>query len=104
MEDTLILPQWLKQPVYDAKKIYTRGWLNYRFPLKKNDDNMVNHTSHAQSKMKYFLLKYHELNRNRGGNNFSIPKFHVMFHSVRNICRLGAIPKYDGATLEYNAK
>ena len=42
--------------------------------------------------------------KNRGGNNLSIPKFHLMLHFVRNICRLGSLPQYDGSTLESHAK
>ena len=40
----------------------------------------------------------------RSGNGLKIPKFHLMLHLVRNICRHGAVPNYDGSRPESIAK
>ena len=64
---------------------------------------MVDKSSISQQKITDYLKKYHMLIKNRGGNNLSIPKFHLMLHFVRNICHLGSSPQYDGSTLESHA-
>ena len=114
MEETLCLSQWLKKIVHHPKDLFSESWLSKLsnrnrsntnlFHNYTDDNDMVDDSSISQIKIKRYLNKYHDLIKNRGGNNLSIPKFHLILHFVRNICRLGSLPQYDGSTLESHAK
>ena len=114
MEETLCLSQWLKKIVHHPKDLFSESWLSKLsnrnrsntnlFHNYTDDNDMVDDSSISQIKIKRYLNKYHDLIKNRGGNNLSIPKFHLILHFFRNICRLGSLPQYDGSTLESHAK
>lgn len=105
IEDTLILMQWLKKPEHNRKDLYNPKWFQDIISKNKfkDEDDLMCVGSSAQQKILAYLKKY-KLLIDRNANGLKIPKFHLMLHLVRNICRHGSIPNYDGSRPESIAK
>lgn len=109
IEDSLIMMQWLRKPIHPRKDLYSRHW--YRKWVKNNKDNVIptecddsmSSLSPAQISIKAYLNNYKKLVK-RKGNGTKLGKFHHNLHFVRNICRHGSIPNYDGSRPEAIAK
>ena len=108
-EASLIVMKWLSRKSHVRKDLYSHDWFkdliehNDEDIIRNINDDLMSNTSPAQHCIIKFLSRYKKLVK-RGGNGLKIPKFHLMLHLVRNICRHGAIPNYDGSRPEAIAK
>ena len=102
--------QWLKKTEHGRKDLYNDEWYrkwilgNNGMELPPDNDDDMCSDSRAQRSMLRYMENYKALVHRNSGNELKIPKFHLMKHIVRNICRNGAVPNIDGSRQESNAK
>ena len=109
IEDSLIIMQWLRKSSHKRKDLYSKSWYtkwvkdNNNNSIPNECDNLMSSSSPAQKSIKAYLRNYKDLVK-RKGNGTKLGKFHHNLHFVRNICRHGSIPNYDGSQPEAIAK
>ena len=109
IEDSLILMKWIRKSNHNREDLYNPLYLNSHDkhsnnPIQIEKDNLMSIGSKAQNAVLRYLKAYKKLVVRNEGNGLKIPKFHLMLHVVRNICRHGAVGNYDGSRPEAIAK
>ena len=109
IEDSLIIMKWIRQLSHKRSDLYNTEYNNKisNNPRSRNfiktEDTMC-HNSRAQNCVLSYLKKYKHLIKRVEGNGLKFPKFHLMYHIVRNIARHGIVGNYDGSRPEAIAK